>query len=385
MLPYLYGEAVVQLRFETRLIGHVKLSGLPIHMVQVLIHKKIKTGPVLEMTFSQEDATVLESYRSFACGNPSEVYGVGAAEPYDNARSGYGDLLIFFNQHSRVAGVWRHDEVPWILLLYSSMASAFAEKGFPSSPGLLSLIACKRVPWHDTPMAPSIEHKSLLTSAHTSIGNGITALKYINATGVDADTDDIALPEATRPALPSDVLEAKDSSDTNYIRSDTRSSNALVQIEATENESMALDQPGSLSEKKKNLTFEMKYSITFPALKRIPASVKTTPLGNPFNHDTAHFFLAFHSDNSAEEIELKAWLSTRTPAYTIFSASEEHGWDRFKVDTTYVSPGFLHANPGAGRSACCRPCWDYPSECSRISTGSKWPSPLIIVRFTKNI
>lgn len=98
------GEAVVQLSFQSRVIGHVNIA-LPKTLAAVLI--RTKEGPILHMQFEQEDAYDLQDFAEFARTNAGDFCAVGSIEPYNNARDKFYELLTFLDQYSKVAGVWR--------------------------------------------------------------------------------------------------------------------------------------------------------------------------------------------------------------------------------------------------------------------------------------
>lgn len=320
-----WGEVVVQMSVGTRLIGHVKLIGLlrPGDSSSPLIASLLRTreGSILGMRFEQEDADDLQEYNLFE----HEASARGSIEPYDNAKDEFYRLLAFFNTHSKVACVWRHDSVAWIMIAYSSRAALFVEKGFPTVSGGLAFIVCRRTPWRNTSVATAQPQlSSRIDDSHPSLSNALVDSGSNTPMEIDSS--------------PMVVLSAKASS---ISQSTTGLESANSEAEVSERMSILHPRQGKPPDEtpivkilantnRDELTFEQKYGISYQSLTRIPPTVRPLLEKGKFDRHVVRFFLAFKEEKNNEEVELKRWLITRTPAYMIYSSSEEHAWDRYK-------------------------------------------------------
>lgn len=326
---YKWGELVVQIRVGMRVIGHVKIVGLsrPGQDASPLIAAILRTreSPVLGMTFEQEDADNLQDYRSFE----HEVRASGSLEPYDNAKEPFYELLAFFNIHSKVAAVWRHDSVPWIMIAYSSRAAAFVEKGFPSVSGGLAFIVCRKVPWRSTPPPSArIQPSSRTEDTDMLLDNGFDDL------GIGIPTNIVSGPISAPPVEANDVSEPMTGLEPMVSNAQTIDKMVVLdprRTKATNEIPTSKKQPETEKAKTEEVPFEKKYGITYENLTRVPSTVKSLSENSKFNRRIVSVFLAFANDKKREEAVLKNWLTTRTPAYRIYSSSEDHSWERYKL------------------------------------------------------
>jgi hypothetical protein len=326
---YKWGELVVQIRVGMRVIGHVKIVGLarPGQDASPLIATILRTreSPVLGMTFKQEDAEDLQEYRSFEY----EVSASGSLEPYDNAKESFYELLTFFNINSKVAAVWRHDSVPWIMIAYSSRAAAFAEKGFPSVSGGLAFIVCRNVPWRSKPLPSArVQPSSRIEDIDMLLDNGSDDL------GIAIPVDIVSRPISALPVEVNDVSEPMTGLEPTVSIAQVNDKIAMLdprRVKATKDISITKKQPELEKAKTEELPFEKKYGITYENLTRVPSTIKPLSENSKFNRRIVSFFLAFAKDEKREEAVLKNWLTTRTPAYMIYSSSEDHSWNRYKL------------------------------------------------------
>jgi hypothetical protein len=330
-LEYKWGELVVQIRLGLRLIGHVKIVGLllPGQDSSPLIASllRTKTGTVLSMTFDQEDAYNLLDYRSFAY----EVSASGSLEPYDNAKDSFYELLTFLNEHPIVALVWRHELVPWTMVAYSSRSPTFVDRGFPSVSGGLAFVVCRRVPWHSAPTPTAQAQRTPETEdIEMSLDNGVDD-SGIDTPFIAGPSQISALPIGASDK-PESMAEIKYTSTTAQVNEKTIVMDPR-RMEATSGTLTSKKQQGLESGKTNQLSFEVKYGMTFEKLARVPSTSKPVSGTGKFNRHMVSVFLAYNTfaeDQKHEEAALKSWLTTRTKAYMIYSSSEDHAWERYK-------------------------------------------------------